>query len=262
MKRNAIAVLFFLVSLLLASCSKVDALFNNGEAITEQRSVGHKFSVVSMYNNVNVNLVQDNNPHLELTCPKNLIGKITTEVIDDTLIIMNRNDFNWLRNYDYNIDLTVYFDSLRSINYCSIGSLHSSDSLKGMMTQSIDSLDNVLDTIKTHNFILRIQEGSGDIDLNFDCQVLKTVFRNGTSKVTLHGSAGYTEHYLNSYGTIHAEDMYSNIVKVHSSSTNDIYVWAKTALYVKLSNIGNVYYKGSPWIEQQCTSDGRVIKLE
>ena len=87
MKRNTVAILFFLVSLMVASCSKVDTLFNNGEPITEQRELGHRFVAISMYNNVNVKLVHDSHPRLELTCPKNLIEKITTEFDGDTLYI-------------------------------------------------------------------------------------------------------------------------------------------------------------------------------
>ena len=119
MKRNVIAVLFFLVSLMAASCSKMDQLFNNGEPVTERREVAHRFSAISMYNNVNVKLMQSNYPHLELTCPKNLIEKVTTEIEGDTLVIKNENEYNWLRSFDYSIDLTVYYDSLRQINFAS-----------------------------------------------------------------------------------------------------------------------------------------------
>ena len=262
MQRNVIAVLFSLVSLMFTSCQKLDAFFNNGEPITEERSVDERFTVVSMFNNVNVKLVHSHHPHLELTCPKNLIEKVTTEIMGDTLVIRNENDFNWIRNYNYSIDLTVYYDSLRSVNFYSIGTLQSLDSLKGMVAQSIDTTESGIDTIRTHNFILRVLEGSGDIDLTLDCDVLKAVFSNGTSTVRLYGNAGYTEHYMRSYGVIHAENMYSNIVKVMSSSTNDVYVWAKSVLYAHLSNIGNVYYKGHPWIEETCSGDGKVIKLE
>ena len=88
------------------------------------------------------------------------------------------------------------------------------------------------------------------------------MFSYGTSKVTLHGTAGYAEHYIKSYGCIHAEALNSNIVKVMSESTNDIYVWARSQLVAYLSSIGNVYYKGYPWIEKYCMGDGQVIKLE
>ena len=268
MKRNVIAVLFFLVSMLTSSCTKMDQLFNNGKPVTEQREVGQRFSAISMYNNVNVKLVQSNRPHLELTCPENLIEKVTTEVTGDTLIIKNENEHNWLRSYDYSIDLTVYYDSLREITYFSNGDLRCTDSLKGYSTLSIDtiSIDSLnIDTIEAYwnrGFTLRIKEGSGDIDLCLNCDVLKTVFSYGTSKITLHGTAGYAEHYIKSYGCIHAEALNSNIVKVMSESTNDIYVWARSQLVAYLSSIGNVYYKGYPWIEKYCMGDGQVIKLE
>ena len=263
MQRNVIAVLFSLVSLMSTSCNKLDALFRNGEPVTEYRSVNQPLSVVSMYNNVNVMLVQDSHPHLELTCPKNLIGKVTTEMMGDTLIVKNENEFNWLRSYDYSIDLTVYYDSLRSVSYCSIGELRCAEPLVGMWKPSTATSDTIADTLSTtHQFILRIHEGSGDINLSFDCHVLKTVFRNGTSKVTLNGYAGYAEHYLDSYGTIRAERLFSGNVKVLSNSTNDVYVWAGSTLSATLTGIGNVYYKGDPTIEAECFGDGKVIPLE
>ena len=254
MKRNRIAILFFLVSL-MTSCSKVDALFNNGEPVTEQRNLDQRFNAISMFNNVNVKLVQDNHQHLELTCPKNLIGKVTTEIIGDTLFIKNENDFNWLRSFDYSIDLTVYFDSLQTIDYASIGNLICTDSIKGIGQQYID-------TIWSRSVFLNIKEGSGNVDLTVNCNILKNDFSNGTAEVTLRGKVGYAEHYLRSYGLVHAEHLNSNIASVSSESTNDIYVWARTILTVHIYSIGNVYYKGNPWLATDGDGEGQVIKLE
>lgn len=262
MKRKHIAVLFFLVSLLTVSCSKMDQLFNNGEPVTECRNIGQRFSAISMFNNVNVRLVHDNHPRLELTCPKNLIGKVTTEFDGDTLIIKNENEYNWLRSYDYSIDLTVYYDSLRQINFASVGDLICTDSIRGMGELVVDSMEFDIDTLWNRSFYLNINEGSGDIDLTFKCDVIKNQFNNGTSKVTMRGISGYTEIIMRSYGVVHAEAMESNFVRVQSHSTNDAYVWAKTGLRVWLYSIGNVYYKGNPWIVQQCEGDGRLIKIE
>ena len=262
MKRNVIAVLFFLVSLMAASCSKMDQLFNNGEPVTERREVAHRFSAISMYNNVNVKLVQSTYPHLELTCPKNLIEKVTTEIEGDTLVIKNENEYNWLRSFDYSIDLTVYYDSLRQINFASVGDLLCTDSIKGIAEQTIDSTGGFIDTITIHNFNLHINEGCGDIDLTFNCNVVKNNFGNGTSKVTFRGKAEYTEIIMRSYGVVHAENLNSNFVRVQSHSTNDAYVWARSKLTVWLYSIGNVYYRGNPWVVKECTSDGQVIKLE
>ena len=78
----------------------------------------------------------------------------------------------------------------------------------------------------------------------------------------MRGISGYTEIIMRSYGVVHAEAMESNFVRVQSHATNDAYVWAKTGLRVWLYSIGNVYYKGNPWIVQQCEGDGRLIKIE
>lgn len=255
MKRSHVAALFILVSLLASSCSKI--VFSNGEPITEIRPIGN-FKAISMFNNVNVKLVQSNQPRLELTCPKNLIDNIVTEssVTGDTLVIKNENSFNWIRSYDYSIDLIVYYDQLREINYASIGNLVCTDSIKGISELN----DN---GSHTHNFYLSISEGSGNIDLTFDCDQLKTVFVNGTSCVTLRGEAGYSSHATRSYGTIRAENLSSNIVTVQSESTNDVYVWARSSLTVYLHSIGNVYYKGHPYVVVQPNdSKDKVIPLQ
>lgn len=260
MKRNLIVVLFFLVSLLACSCSKI--VFSNGEPITESRPIGH-FKVISMYNNVNVRLIHDNQRQLELTCPKNLIEKVTTEVVGDTLFIKNENDFNWLRSFNYSIDLTVYYDSLQTINYASIGNLVCTDSISGIVGQYYDTTELGIDTLLVRGLDLNINEGSGRIDLTTNCERIITRFVNGTSDVILRGNVGYSEHLTRSYGVIHAEELNSNLTRVQSSSTNDVYVWTRSNLTVWLYSIGNIYYKGDPEIViEECTSEGRVIRMQ
>lgn len=261
MKRKHIAVLFFLVSLLTTSCSKMDALFRNGEPVTEHRTASEPFDIICMYNNINVDLKHSSHPRLELTCPKNLIDNIVTEIRNDSLIIRNDNDLNWLRSYDYSINLTVYYDSLREINYASIGRLTTQDTLYGRYT--LDTLEDY----GIHTFMLRTKEGCGDIDLTFSCNLLRNRFFNGTSCITLRGVVGYTEHIVRSYGTVHAEELDANFVNVTHESTNNLYLQVRNggSLRAKLSSIGNLYYKGNPdpgKTRIECSSSGRAIKME
>ena len=266
MQRSLSVVLYILVSLLITSCSKVDSLFNNGEPITVQREVDQVFHSVSMYNNVNVKLVHDNHPHLELTCPENLIEKVTTRIEDGILTVKNENDHNWLRSYDYSIDLTIYYDSISTINYASVGDLYSSDNdtIRGYGKREIDTTETGIHSQWIRGFYININEGCGKIDLAVKCNVIKTDFNNGTSEVTLRGLADYTEILIRSYGVVHAENLYSDFVRVMSESTNDAYVWFRTKLTVWIKSIGNIYYKGKPsHIEiKQHTGDGEIIKLE
>lgn len=259
MKRRHFAALFFLISLLLASCSKV---FTNGTPITEERNLAHRVNTIFMHNNVNVKLVKSDRPRMLLTCPENLIQKVTTEIIGDTLYIKNENSHNWLRSYDYSIDLTVYYNNLRQINYASNGKLTCIDSIKGVTELIIDNSDIGIDSSWIRTFTLNVNEGSGDIDLTFDCQVMRNRLLNGTSHVTLRGYAEYIEFTMSSYSVVHAETLNSNFVRVQSHSCNDAYVWARTKISAWLHNIGNVYYKGNPMIVQECYNEGKVIKLE
>lgn len=256
MKRNLIAVLFFLVSLLTASCSK----FSNGEPVSEQRSIGQSFNTIYMFNNVNVSLMHSNNPHMELTCPKNLIANIFTEVVGDTLFIRNNNDLKWLRSFDYTIDLTVYYDSLSEINYASTGRLISLDTIRGMSIP-----DSVRSSVSC--FTLQVTEGCGDIDLTFNCDVLHSRFTNGTADVVLHGKTAYSDHDLQSYGKVDASDLNSNFVRVQSKSTNDTYVLVRDGggLRTFIYSLGNIYYRGNPspqYTSHENHGDGRLIKLE
>ena len=241
MQRSLSVVLYILASLLVTSCSKVDSLFNNGEPITVQREVDQVFHSISMYNNVNVKLVHDNHPHLELTCPENLIEKVTTVVEDGVLTVKNENDYNWLRSYDYSIDLTIYYDSISTINYASVGDLFSTDTIRGYGKREIDTTESGFHTLWTRSFYININEGCGKIDLAVKCNVIKTDFNNGTSEVTLRGLADYTEILMRSYGVVHAENLYSDFVRVMSESTNDAYVWFRTKLTVWIKSIGNIF---------------------
>ena len=264
MKRNAIVLLFSLVSLTLFSCKKIDSLFSNGKPVTESRSLDSCFHSICMYHNVNVELIQSNHPHIELTCPENLIDKITTTLKGDSLIIKNENDFNWLRSYDYECNMTVFYDSINLIEYASNGKLTARDSLRGIAVtdtlKDISGNDSLI--IKNKTFCLNITEGSGDINLTFNCDILKNDFSNGTATVTLKGNAGYAEHLLKSYGKLDAKDLNSNIISLLSSTTNNAYVWARTQLKVVLTSIGSVYYKGNPYIEKHISGDGNVYPLE
>lgn len=261
MKKNLTAVLFFLVSLLVCSCSKI--VFTNGEPVTESRPVAHYFTAICVYNNINVRLIQSERPRLELTCPKNLIDNVITEVSGDTLIIRNDNTFNWIRSYDYSIDLTVYYNKLREINYASIGDLVCTDSISGVEGQYFDTTESGIDTLSVRGLDLNINEGSGHIDLTTNCERIVCKFSNGTSDVILRGQVGYSEYLTRSYGVIHAENLNSNLTHVQSTSTNDVYVWTRSQLTVWLYSIGNVYYKGDPEIViEDCTSEGRVIRME
>lgn len=264
MKRSSIVLLFSLVSLMAVSCSKSGNIFSNGKPVTQERQLDTRFDAVRMHNNVNVELIQSNTPHIEITCPENLIDRITANVEDGMLVIRNENKFNWLRNFDYECNMKVFYDSINRIEFASIGNLTTRDSLRGFAVfdtiKDIEENDSTI--IKKQTFNLNVTEGSGDIDLLFSCDILKNGISNGTSDVTLKGNVGYAEHLLKSYGKLDARDLNTNIITIQSNTTNDAYIWARAQIYVEINSIGNVYYKGHPYIEKTINGDGNVFPIE
>lgn len=274
MKRNhALLVIFAVTELLLASCQKMDEHLY-GEVATVEIPIETSFKSICIYNNLSVNLKHSNNPRIELTCPSKLAGKISHEVVGDTLLLKNENGFNLNFSTNYQCEMTVYYDTLRAIDYASIGYLKcaSNDSIRGYREPASvnDSIINdsiFTDTIvKPESFFLNINEGSGDIDLTFSCGLIKLFFNNGTSMVSIKGKAHYSEYYLRAYGQLDARNLKSNYVRINNASPNNAYVWAikdaePVGLIARIYNRGNIYYKGQPTITFEKHGVGRLIPL-
>lgn len=227
------------------------------------------FKSICIYNNLCVTLKQSHNPRIELTCPSKLADKITCKISGDTLNLRNENDFNLNFSTNYTCEMTVYYDILRTIDFASIGYLRSApgDSIRGYTPPPTISDTLFADTIiNPEYFFLNINEGSGDIDLNFCCGLIKCFFNNGTSKVNLRGCANYCEFYLRSYGQLDARNLKANFVRANNTSPNDTYVWAikdeePVGLIARIYNRGNIYYRGHPSITFVNQGQGQLIPL-
>lgn len=276
MKRNlALLVIFVVTELLLASCQKMDDRLY-GEVTTVELPIDSPFKSIFIYNNLSVTLKQSRNTKIELTCPSKLADKISYTINGDTLYLRNENDFHLDFSTNYPCEMTVYYDTLRSIDYASIGYLKCdlNDSIRGYsepltVNDSIvnDSVFN--DTItKPECFFLSINEGSGDIDLTFSCPLIKVFFNNGTSKVKFSGKSHYCDYYLRSYGQFDARNLKSNYVRISNASPNDAFVWAikdtenPVGLIARIYSRGNIYYKGNPTITFVNQGQGRIIPLQ
>jgi Protein of unknown function (DUF2807). len=230
-------------------------LFFNGDIVTQTRPIADTFKVIDMHDNISVKLVQDDNTFIEVTSGEYVIDKLTGVVENDTLTIRNENKMNWLRDYNCPLEMTIHYKNLKSINFYSVGNLTNIDSIRGYPR---DNSDNSF-----KEFFLKIHEGSGDIDLTVNCIALHTMYKYGTSKVTLRGIAKL--HYIstNSFGSVHAENLFGNITFLTTKSTNDTFVWSGKYLEANIYSIGNVYYKGPiDSIKSNTPNEGRLYPLK
>lgn len=274
MKRNHVLLVIFVVTeLLLASCQKMDDRLY-GEVTTIEYPIESVFKSINIYNNISVNLKHGHNTRIELTCPSKLAEKITYTITGDTLIVRNGNNFNLGFSTNYPCEMTIYYDTLRSIDFASIGYLKCAvtDSIRGY-TPPLATIDTIIsdsiqiDTIiDPEYFYLYVTEGSGDIDLTFSCSLAKLFFTNGTSKIIFRGKTNYCEYYLSSYGQLDASRLKSNLLRISNASANDAYVWATkqgepVGLRAWIFNRGNIYYRGNPSISCERQGEGKLIPL-
>ena len=241
--KRVLNVLLVLISLLLCACEK-DIFFSNGPTTQTVRTIHGKFRFIELHDNVDVNLVHsdgtspDSATVVKIVTGENLTPAITTVIHGDTLVIRNENVLNWLRPYDYPLEVTVYYDTLYKIVFNSNGNLKS-DTLRGYDKPMTDTINRYLS-----HLYLRVEGGSGDIKLLTCCDRLHTNYEFGTSAVTVAGNAAiaYTTTSYNSHGLFDASRLETNIHYVYASGTNITKTKAFHEVQIENHNNGVNYY--------------------
>lgn len=155
------------------------------------------------------------------------MGRITSVVEDGALYLRNENIRYWIRSYDYPLDIKVYHNSIRHINYVSWGDLKS----EGYVSQEV-----------LPRFDLIVEHGSGHIDIKLNCDTLNVKSHDGTAKINVSGSANYTDFHHNARNNIYAKDLITNDAKACVYYEGSIYVNCKNRLDALVYDFGSIYY--------------------
>ncbi len=268
MKRKLGILLLACISLLCFSCKK----FSNGDVTERQYIVDSPFQVIELCDNVNVTL-----KHSDATNPagkvivktgENLIDRITTEIEEqaievdtehgtDTLsfnklVIRNENTLDFLRPYDYTLDMTVYYDTLLKIFFNSNGIINT-DTLRGYnyLTDFSTESDSVPGTVYSlaPNLLLEIEGGSGEFTVLTNCYRLITKYAQGTSNINIKGLVERAETYgaYECHGIINGIDLEANLYhRVIYYGTNTVYAKAFRRIIARNDNIGRIFYARYP----------------
>lgn len=225
-----ILTLCFLAS--FSSCKK--APLTVGSIVTEIRELPD-FTEVHVNDNINISLVRSDTCYIEITTGKNIIDNITTEVNYGVLSICNTTTCNWLRPYDYTLNVTLYFKDITNFIFASSGTLDTQNNYTGLV-------------VSPNYYRFEIHGGSGDVDLNVNnCNDLRIVYQHGSSHLNLHGEDNHNlVIYKRSYGVIEAQNYDAEIVHVTTDSASDCYISASESIDATINNLGNIYYKGDP----------------
>lgn len=232
----------FLLYSLIAGCTKNnnDCLKSTGEIITEERLLG-TFTRIEAHNNVNVIITQGSTTAVSVEAGENLIGKVTTEVQNDILIIGNDNKCNWVRSYKHEIDVHVTVANLQEIDHYGFGNITSTN------------------TIISDGLIITIYS-NGDVNLDINMNYCYSdVHKSGD--LILSGYASINSLWTIGNNWIRCQDLVTDSTYVVSKTTGDCLVNASFKLKVLLEGTGDVYYSGDPAdVELEIVGDGAVIK--
>jgi hypothetical protein len=240
-------VLFALLPVILlcmaSGCSKENGVCftNSGQVIFQPRTVEH-FDSISLNDNVNLILTMSPVNTVQVEAGKNIILGITTEVVDNQLIIHNQNSCNWLRSYNSPINVHVSTNNLCNIMYNGSGDVRSS----GILT---------LDSLK-----VEVWGGSGTIDLSLDVWKGNFSLNMGAADFRLRGVSAYTSVYAANYGLYDGRDLETRYTFITNKGSNDCYVKATNTIEITIESIGDVYYTGNPaTIKENISGSGRAI---
>lgn len=249
MKTARSVFLLVFASVILGSCSKL----TNGTYNRYPRQVDENIRIIELHDNVNVTLLHADQDHkagsIEIYTGENLIDGITTETVEveeteyavpvtfTKLVIRNDNALSDFRPYDYEISLTVYYDSLYKIFFNSNGILET-DTLRGVTIRESD-------TVVSRICSFEIDGGSGELNAKLACDKSITKYQEGTATVNLSGKVtfAYTSTAYNCHGQIHAKALESHIHYIKPYYSNSVIdAQAYYMLDVKNGNIGVVRY--------------------
>ena len=247
-------VLLVCVSALLCSCAK--APLTNGDTVSRTDTVDGRFGVVMLYDNVDVILRHCDGDHspgsYRITTGKNLIDNIKVEnpvrkingkdsLMTDTVMIHNYNRLNWIRPYDYELKLELYYKSISEIVFNSNGMLET-DAIQGVAKGETTPKGDG----KTDSGIIKltVEGGSGDVKLRVDCFQLDTEYAFGTAKVYLSGTSpiANTNCGYDSHGPVDARGLWTNYHFIHHYGTNYVKAFAKHEISAHNYNNGVIQY--------------------
>jgi hypothetical protein len=237
-----IALLFF-----LTACNREqmdDCFTRTGPMTAEERPSGY-FERIELYDNINLVLIEGNQPVLKVEAGEKLLEAIKTEISDSTLHIRNTLKCNWVRSYEREITVYVSAPALREIRYEGSGDVRTEGPF---ITDSLQ---------------VSIWGGAGSFNLDLQAYQLNLALHYGTVDLNVKGRSVITTIFANSYGPFYCNDLISNIVYIRNSGTNNCHVHAEHILEAEITSVGNIYYTGNPYeLKSSISGSGKLIKAD
>jgi hypothetical protein len=246
------AVLFF------TSCDEMlfNSIYGNGVTGTETRAAG-AFDKISSFGNFNVYIIQDTTYSIEIEAEESIIPYVLTGVINNTLVIKSRDNYNLRNNFPINI--TVRTPGVEKVLLAGSGDIECDSMNVRDLNCVISGSGNILMDVIVKNLETSIS-GSGHIEMVVQGDFLDASI-SGSGYMKYFGQVDDSKMNITGSGDIRGLDLLQNICNVRISGSGSTYVDVADVLDVNISGSGTVYYKGTPAVISSISGSGHVVKL-
>lgn len=236
-----------LILLLLLSCKKPEDrnCFKSAGEDTERMVELEDFLYLDCMGNFNLNLIQDSINKVVVKGGENLVRRIEFEKRNDSLYIINKNSCRFLRSYDKEISIDLYY---KDIDYFKFDG--------GDTARFINPLNSSY-------FKFRMRDGGGTVYLNVDSDYIDINLESGSGDIFIKGSSFYSRLFLNSTGYLHGDSLVSNNLDALNYGSGKLYCNADSSQFVaSIIHVGNIYYRGTPSSKElNKVGSGELIKI-
>lgn len=242
--RSRNLILFSCVlAIFIAACKKPGCLGSAGSVTTVTRNLA-AFNELVLDSKINVVLTQSTMNKIEITAPKNIEPNITSVINGNTLTIQNEGDCGWMRNPSETVNVHIYFQDLRNIDYKGSGNVTNTDTLR-------------LEHLNIGSFT-----GAGNIELTLDNIYTGAYIMLENASIKLHGKSIACFTYTNARGLADMRDFIVKKMVIEYGGLADTYVHVTEDLDAILYYKGNIYYRGNPLISKNISySTGKLINV-
>ncbi|CAN5199406.1 hypothetical protein BH23BAC1_BH23BAC1_35810 [soil metagenome] len=216
-------------------CIKSKGKIESREIATED------FSIITIYNDVNLYLSHGTENKIIIKAGKNIIPKINLTVSENNLTISNDNTCNWARKYG-EVDIYITSNNLEIINFSGYGDIKS------------------LNTLTYPDLTINNDTGNGNLNLEVNSEKIH-VFSRSYANITLTGTVNdlSLEYYYN-HGRFYGQGLKAKNVIINHFGLNAIAVHPLTLLNTHIGHSGNVEYYNEPAnIEVITSSTGKLV---
>lgn len=240
--------LYIIISILILGCNSEDGsdcFKKQGEQVTEEISVEY-FSKINISKGIELTVKESDEQKVRVSAGKNLISDIHFEVVNDELLITDKNGCNLLRNISV-AKVHISTPVLEKIYSASQFSIHSEGVLR--FPDLILEAGIVSEDVPSSLFDLHIENDK------------LTINENVSSVFKIKGNTNLlTVNFWGSNGRLESENLIAKEINVFHRSTNDMIVHPTEKISGTLYSTGNLVLKNlPPVVEVQQLYTGQVV---